>query len=253
MAKIGTELFFIHNEERSDKLTFRHDISVSKDGTFSTMLPKDIIEKLKSVKINVHRNRLSNEGYLSSNTLEGLKKEVNEVCSQYFKSQVIEKKIVIIYSITTLCSYGMSGNDFIPNLSSEFNPTSQWKDGTAKLYATNRSPFGILVAVEIVERRTISYPNGNTAYVDHSARESGLIREKEKEDYNLKWLNGINSMSFNRGWYGIKESEIDYSPEATSFFVNLITSIFRLNEKIMPFLDSDGIKKLIEGNHKLLG
>lgn len=264
MAKVSTELLCLDGSEKAE-LKFKYDVNVDKEGLFSTTLPKDIVELFKDANIDLHQNRMKNLGYLSDKTLEGLKKKVKDISLEYLSRELISEKIVLQYIIQTQCSYALDkAGNICPNPSKEWTgmpyymesgaesfPNNKWIEGNIKIYACNPTPFGLQIYIKPFVRRDYKYKSGKTKTEYSRMCYGGEIAEKSLEQgYYLRWLDSVTCIN-KTGDLPIKE--MDYSEIVAEFFVNMIKSICKLNERIKDFLEPDMILKIAESRTKLLG
>lgn len=263
MAKVSTELLCLDGSEKKE-LKFRYDVSVDKEGIFSTTLPKEIVELFQTANIDLHLNRMKNFGYLSDKTFEGLKNKVKDISLEYLSRELISEKIILQYVIQTQCSYGISkSGDVCPNPSKEWTdmpyymeegaenfPNNSWHEGNIKIDAFNPSPFGIQVYIRPFVRRDYKYKSNKTKTEYSRMCYGGDIAEKALEKgYYLRWLDSIPCIKKTKE---LSVKEIDYSEVVAEFFVNMIKSICNLNERIKDFLEPDVIQKIAESRTKLL-
>lgn len=245
-----------------DNLKFRYDISVDRDGEFTTTLPKDVVEKLQAANVDLKPNRLNNYGFFIDKTLEGLKKKVDHVVDDYFSRKLTSRKIIIKYVIQTTCSYCLDihGN-VVPNGADEwtkkgYSPSAgcAWKEGTVSHDATHRHPFGISVYAKPFVREDYVYKSGTkkTEYINMCY--GGAFADNAIErGYSLKWLSDIPAQDVPQESRESDVKEMDYTENVAKFFVNLIMSICKLNEQIKDKLDPKSILKLIAQKQHLLG
>lgn len=228
-------------------LNFSYKIYVNKEGEFSTTLPTDIVALFSKAGIALDRNRARNQGYLFADTYEGLKKKVLELIHEYHSKETIEDKIVVQYIIQTTCSYclDIDGN-IVPNRSPLWTKTndSRWKGGTIDQHAMEPKPYGFQVYARGCQKEVNKYKSGTIKTEYHYLG----INDIEEGTY-LHWLNSFAAMTAPRGE---KLKEIDYTEENAKFFVDLITSICQLNEKIKDFVTPDKILSIINSKQKLL-
>lgn len=265
MAKIRTERLLLHLRDgiiekahiATDAcLDVKYDISVGTDGIFYTKI-KDTFEE-EALKVGLQYNEVR-RGVRSftfySDTIDGLIKKVEDFAKDIVSVEVIEDKIVIKYSIETLCSYIKNKKgEFVPNGSfvDDFGKDkgSYWEGGTITLDAVNRSPFGIQIYVEPVNKKVYRYKSGKT-YTEYDRTDVPNGYDKRDKRYYLQWLAGLTANS-KVEHYNATVREIDYNETIAKFFVDLFIGIFNINERIKDFLEPDVIKQIAENNQKLI-
>lgn len=262
MARLSTETLSLDGAVKKE-LYFKYDINVNKDGSFSTTLPKEIVEFFLAAGIKTGVNMLSNRGYFTDKTFDGLKEQIKNVGLEYLSKEMQEEKIVIRYVIQTMASYSKNYlGEIAPNATEEwtkmenvgegYNLTSRWYNGNVPVNATHTSPFGFLIYAQPFVKRTYKYRSGKL-YIEYTRMCYGgeIAEQKLKRGYYLRWLDGIPCIAPPKNNDAIEE--LDYDETTAEFFVGMIVSICTLNERIKDFLKPDQIKKIIESKTKLLG
>ena len=233
---------------REQELDFTYQVYVNKEGEFSTTLPLDIVKLFEEASIDLKQNhRTKKEGFFVSDTYQGLKNDIEGIIKEYYSKELIESKTVIRYAIQTTCSYCLDPDGNIaPNGQEYWTKTKEyrWKGGTVKQHAASPRPFGFLVYAEAYQRETLKFKSGKIKIEYRNLGEQQL----EQGTY-LHWLNSFASISKPRD---ADVKEIDYTEEAAQFFVELLSSICQLNERIKGFLSPDEITKIIDSKQKLL-
>lgn len=241
-----------HNHE--EDFQFSYTVSVTADGLFTTTLPSDVAVMLKVALISLENNRSGNPGFFSDKTLDALLTQVSSVITEYFSKKLVESKIVIKYTIQTTCSYCLDvDGEIVPNGMPEWVGEDRngkhgykWQNGTIGQNATNPHPFGLSVFARASKKEVFQYRSGKTVS-KYSYLNSGDI-DREEQRY-LHHLNSFASMSAPKGE---NPREIDYTENVARFFVDLLTSICRINEKIKDVLEPDKIAIIAESGQKLL-
>jgi hypothetical protein len=263
MAKLKREtLVFDGSERREFSVTF--DVYVNKDGSFVTTLPADTVKLFEDANINVQSNQLGNKGYYSSNSYEGLLKNVKEVCMEFMSREMVSEKIVVRYCIQTRCSYSFDKDgNVIPNPSSTYSGVpnkwngnhdesfAKWHNGNIDVNATHPTPFGLLMYAKAFIKRDFKYKSGKTKTEYTQMCYGGEIAEQALESgYFFKWLTDVPCIALPND--AVVE-EIDYTENICEFFVNMIKSICMMNEKLKDFLKPEAIEFLANQKTKLLG
>jgi hypothetical protein len=228
MARINTQHY------KSENLSFNYVVNVDKEGNFSTTLPSEVIEKMKVVGISFGFNRMNNEGYFISESLNSLIEKVEASADKYSAKELTDDKIILKYSVDTTCHYckseGVTG-DIVPNGGwvKDYDKKGKWFEGSTGTHAMDNLPYGFSCYVEPMRVKVWKFPDGETQkeYVR-------LSEEDYRDDETLFWLNSLVHMD-KRG--GIKE--IDYTPKLGSFFKGLILYICNINEKILSIFGEE--------------
>ena len=239
-----------------DDLRFKYDIAVDKEGAFTTTLPVDVVQKLQAANISLNQNRLRNLGFFRDSTLDGLKKQIGCIVEEYFSRKLISEKIVIRYFVKTSCSYCLSPDgDPVPNGSQDWTGSEDynWKTGTVDHNAYKPNAYGIEVYAKPCVREDYTYKSGIKKTEYNSISRNVTFSDVKETNYYLRWLDDLVAMVKPDGMQDTDTHEIDYTEQTAAFFVNLISSICKLNEKIKDQLDPKSILKLISQKQHLLG
>lgn len=252
MAKLRTEKIKMDGSVKGE-LEFKYDINVNKDGTFTTTIPQNIVELFDAAQIDLSRNQLRRKGYFTSDTIDGLTKQVLKCCEEYLSRKMISHEIVIKYCIQTTCSYCLDiKGEVVPNGSNEWTKTKDgsyhWKQGTENQHANEHHPFGINIYAKPFHKREFKYKSGKIKqeYEHFSAFGSS---ETKKNQHYLKWLEGISSICPPE--HG-KIMEITYSEDVAKVFVDMLKGICMINEKIKDLITPDKIQLIADSKLKLL-
>ena len=218
MSKLTTRYY------KSENLTFQYNVNIDKDCMFTTTIPAEVVEKMKTAGIEFKTNRLKNEGYFVSDTIVGLEKAVKEDCDKYSKKELVEEKIILRYSLDTTCSYCKTKDgQLVPNghfaklIDGDYN----WTSGTIETNYNNLHPFGFTCYVKPYKVTMWKFPDGMIQNV------YDLLNVDKCEDETLQWLAGLCGINSD------KYKEVDYTPELGLFFKNIILYIFRINEQFL--------------------
>lgn len=257
MAKLCTERIHVAAEKGSSdgSISIKFDIFVNKSGEFTTTLPKEIVDQLEAAQIFLETtNRMGTKGFLTSSTKDGLTKKVSELAKEYVSRELVSEKLVIRYAIETKMSYQLSKEGkVLPNGS--FIDGTGWRSGTISTNATNRSPYGLKVYAGIFAKKDWKYKSGIIKTTLDGFWGSNGISQTRKEAPNLHWLANLTTISPKDDW-GSREmdvSEMDYTEENAKFFVDLISALCLLNEKILPIIrDRDSLLDFINSKQKLI-
>ena len=257
MGKLCTERIHCDTERGSNdcSITIKFDIYVNLSGEFTTTLPKEIVSKLEAAQISMKTNRAGTKGFLSSNTKDGLIKQVSELAKEYVSKELISEKLVIRYAIETKMSYQLSKDGkVLPN--GAFGDGTGWKNGTKETNAINRAPYGLRVYAGIFSKKDWKYKSGIIKTTLDGFWGSNGISQTREEAPNLHWIANLTSISTKdeRGSDDMTISEMDYTEENAKFFVDLISALCLLNEKILPIIsDKEVLLNFINSKQKLIG
>lgn len=244
-----------------NRLIFDLKVNISQDGMFTAYLPDNVIELFKESSIELKQNprRRSKEGFYDADTLNGITEQIRTDISEYFSRELIESKIVIKYNIRTTCAYSINAKEeIVPNCGSwdwgEDDENLDWRTGSVDQDCAHSKPYGILVYARPFERKAYRYKSGLEKIEYAGYYTNGHSFEDGKYLYHLA---SFCSMSVPGDKFGYnhteKLDELDYTEDTAQFFVELLTSICRLNENIKDLLDPKSILKVIENKQKLLG
>lgn len=235
-----------------NEINFKYDINVSKDGIFSTMLPKDIVELFENANVDMAKNRRYNKGYISGNTIQEVSDSVKDICKEYLSRELISESIILKYAIETRAAYCLgSDGDIYPNgrfkaaikKDDEYQNGgyANWRNGTISINATSPNNYGMLVFVKPLNKLVYKYKSGKTKTEYVSIHESD-------EDEVLNWLCNLTCIAPNK----LSPKEIEYTTDIGNVFINMIKSICLLNERIKDFLEPDGIRLIADSTMKQL-
>ncbi|MBE3122079.1 MAG: hypothetical protein IMZ58_07740 [Thermoplasmata archaeon] len=223
-----THLTTLHYE--NENLTFKYDVSIDKQGRFTTTIPKEITEKLMSIGIKLNSGRRQTYGFFSAESLNELEKKVEETADKYSKKKLVDEKIVIKYAVDTHCSYCRSASrNIYPNGRVEedaegYEKGYHWIEGTKHSSSMDRKPYSLEVAFEIQKAKTWEFPNGE------QTKEYVRLEESDtKDDEVLYWLTSLCGLSFS---HDSTVKEIEYTKDIGVLFRNMILFIFNINEQI---------------------
>lgn len=239
---------------RDKDLDFQCKVAINADGIFTTYLPENIVMQLEAVGIrcNKNPNNRTRTGYYSDAMLAGLKDQVGRVLTEYNSSKIIETRLVIRYCIETTCAYCINdAGDIVPNGQSEWNEGNDsysWATGTIDQHAAYPRPYGIRVWAAVFRKVVRERLTGkkNTDYEQlHTNDIEQMGADMTGSPYHLASFASIKSPNSDI-------QEIDCTEENAAFFVEMLTGICALNEKIKEKLDPKSIVKMIESRQKLL-
>ena len=242
-------------KDSSDRVMFDLKVNVNQDGLFTAYLPPEIVQRFEEsgIALKVNPARRSRNGFFSSNTMQGILIEINTCIAEYFSRELFKEEEIIKYDIQTTCAYGINANnDITPNCSSyDWAVDSEelnWRSGTVRHDSCSPAAFGILVYAEPFLKQTYKYKSGDEKIEYHGIYSNDTDKEKRPALYALS---SVPNMDTPDG-YGDNVKEIAYTEETAKFFIELLKSICRLNEKIKDQLDPKSLMEVIESGQKLL-
>ena len=252
MPKLTTERIVMDGAIKNE-IDFKYSISVSKEGLFSTMLPKEISEMFANANVDMAKNRLYNKGYISGSTISEVNQAVKEICKEYLSRELISETIVLKYGIETRAAYCLgSDGEIYPNgrfkaaliYDTEYKGSSyaNWKNGTVSIHASSPNNYGMLVYVHPLTRLVYKYRSGKTK------TEYANVNYDDDTDYVLHWLANLTVIAPG----GLPIKEIEYTPNIGMVFINMIKSICLLNERIKDFIEPDAIRIIANSEIKKL-
>lgn len=233
---------------------FKVDVKVSQDGQFRGRLDTATETLFKACGIKLDYQHRFKYGYFS-NTLQGIQQAIGADIVKICSIEEVSRETILRFSISTMCSYvKLEAGDFGPNGcwpgAIKDAHGGCWHIGTVDVNATNTSPTGIEFCVVPYTKITEVYGANGELRVTYDKISTHLCDGVDPGS-PLDWLASLTcqAMPSNDTWH-----EIPYTYEAGMFFMNLYKSMYRMNEAIKPYLNKDGIIKLIEMNNtKLLG
>lgn len=242
MAKVTTLTISEHND--NTRLSVTTSVNVTKEGLFTTTLPKEDVDKIRLYGIKLPTNRIGKEGYFSDSTLSGLEKQIREILKKCLSYKVVEEIPVIRYQILTRCMFSMdSEGNIVPKASKEWTGCGdvKWKNGTCKLDGLNAKPFGFEIYAKIFLKRIIEYGN----------REQKVEYQKliTKEGTYAHWLNNVPLISHNPHQ---PMMEVECNEHTAKMFVDAIKSICMISERIKDFVNPEQIKVMAESGRPIL-
>lgn len=236
MAKL-TDLHIVKLFD-DDRIVFDTPVSVTKDGMFTTTLPREAAETLESYGPKLDVNRAGRAGFFSSDTLEGLRREIEKAVNEAISKELVEDKLIIKYSVTTKCSYAIdTDGEIIPNGCWRKDPVERgkeygtdWREGNANSRSYGNLPT-VSVFARVFHKRTYAYRSGRTI------QKLEIYRPKIKDGRgsSIDWINSLCNISSSDSIFDHKEDythtpEVDATEENAAMFVRLFKLIFQCNE-----------------------
>ena len=242
MPKVTTERICLDGAVKGE-LSFKYDIQVNADGTFSEKLPADIVEKLKNAGISLGFNKQRRDGYFSDNTIDGLKSQVTAICKEYISRELVRETIVIAYQIRTTAAFCYTQDgDIVPNGGWVKGERVKWEQGTESHYASYPHPFSVSVYANPMIKREYVYRSGKE-YVNYTNLSDNSLSEFTKEPFvvtgSLYWLSELTVQDKISGKSLIY---VDYTPEIADFFVMVIKNMCKLSEALKNFVNPETLE-----------
>lgn len=240
-----TTLNFIHRGK--EEIKFSYDVNVSKDGTFSTTLPKEAVSKIEAYGVTLNKNRIGNPGYFSAKTMEELEKKIHKAVEEAVSCELVSTEDVIRYQIVICASYCRNGADetdteLYPN-GVGLNGNYQWINGNERSDNLEKKPTSFSVYVKPMTVKRYRYKSGE------ERTEVGNIDEKKYHKGSaILFLNSLVNI-FPKRFIEVKE--LPCTEENAEFFKKAIMSIWKLNEALGKILHDDTLELAIKGQ-KLL-
>lgn len=236
------EVVAIADNDRDMMMKVKIDVSVTKDGIFTTTLSKEDAETIESYGVELKSNKAGRAGFFSSDTMVGLINKVYEVLKACLSYKVVSRTPVIRYNFKTSCNYLMDGDEVVPNgyYLKGYNG-SEWKCGTVDNHGfSSTGCFGVNVFARPYMKRVVEYTNGNQKiFYDHAEFEDGSY---------MKCLDDFGGMSE-------RIQNVLYEMEGTEknakFFVDILKSICIFNERLKGLLESNSLESLINSQKEL--
>lgn len=248
-------IFVLTDNERVD---FTTPVSVSKDGIFSTTLPKEANEKLSAYGLAMSTNRIGNPGYFSAKTLEELDKDITSFAKECISRKLVDECLVIKYEINTRCNY-------IKDEDGELNPNGLWtkklmsfEEGKARWRVGNDNPPqnkctpSISVWAKVFNKKTYRYHSGKEI-VKYEYYEPNT---KRQERTSLDWINSLCNTSPSKETIFrtlldddiIRMPEVDATQQNGQFFITMYQLIFKMNEMFHDFNQPGAVEYFLKNN-----
>jgi hypothetical protein len=264
MAKLGKRNIEVQsNIDYTQRISFDVDINVSKDGEFYFTLNDEQKETLYKLGVDISstfNHRTHKIGTFYSNSLDLLISNFKALVSDAVSAETLEDKYVIIYKISTACSYTTSEGIPVPN-GTYAKKEEKDKDGYCKWYkgeSDGENGFGFNIYAAVYKKQVLKFRNGKvkTFYwaLNYKQSETELgefgkrLNHFKLETADIRDPYSPNSHS---SMYG--RSEIDYNEANAKFFHDLLVSVCKLNEQIKHFVNEpDKMQMVINSSMKLL-
>jgi len=229
-------------------------VNVTKEGLFTTTLPKEAVDTLSQYGIKMDCNRLGNPGYFEADTLNGLERKIHAFVKECISRTLIEEKIILKYDLCTNCHYVKdTDGELVPNgywvkNPDDMNKTAHWREGTEGNNAISSRPAQLSLWVKPYHKKRYAYASGKeiTIYEPYK-RTDEFARGKAP----LDWLASLINIAPTRGLFSetlARYPEVEATDENCRFFVSMMKFIFKANELLKDFALPENILDFIEQN-----
>lgn len=257
MAKL-TDLHIVKLFD-DDRIVFDTPVSVTKDGMFTTTLPREAAETLESYGPKLDVNRAGRSGFFSADTLEGLRRKIEKAVDEAISKELVEDKLVIKYSVTTKCSYAIdTDGEIIPNGCWRKDPVERgkeyetdWRKGNSNDPSGDNLP-SVSVFARVFHKKTYAYRSGKTI------QQLEFYRPKIKDGRgsSIDWINSLCNISSSDNSFGHKNDythtpEVDATEENAAMFIRLFKLIFQCNELFKEMNNPEYMLAFIANNRQL--
>lgn len=242
--KVTTLQFVYRGKER---IKFTYDVNVTKDGRFTTTLPKEAVSLIESYGVTLDKNRAGNTGFFSSDTMEGLASNIYKAVEEAVSCELVGTEDVIKYQIMICAAYCRNGADetdteLYPN-GVGLNGGYIWKDGNVRCDGLDRKPASFSVYVKPMTIKRYRYKSGK-----ERTEEANIDERKYPKGSAILFINSLVN-TYPNNFMAVKE--ISCTEENAEFFKKAIMSIWKLNEAIGKILKEDTLEQAIK-TQKLL-
>lgn len=254
MAKLGKATCGVRTE--LETLRFEIEVSVTKDGMFTTTLDEGVVAKLVGYGIPMKRNRLGREGFFESSTYDGLVSSVNDYVKECLSATLVEEKEVIQYVMASSCHYcegdERDGFEIYPNcewvpehLKEKDGSHRRWKNGTEN---NSRGPYSVSVCFRVVKKQVWKFQSGREVVKYEYSRQNDSRS-------NVDWLKSVVRMDLN-GWGASNWDrnpnvrEVDATEENASVFVQVVKFICKASRFFSQLTDPELLLKMAKESVK---
>lgn len=217
----------------NEKIHIVTPVTVTKEGLFTTTLPEESANLLRDYGLELKPNRAGRKGFFSSDTLEGLRKQIEKVAREALSRELIEDKLVIKYQVITKGSYVLDDDKeivpngyWVKNKQSDDNFCDNWREGNANDRYRGNIPT-ISVFARVFRKKTYTYKSGKLLHTLEP------YYAKNGRGGSIDWINSLCNIApnyaGNRPDYD-RFPEIEATEENAAMFVKLLTFIFQCNE-----------------------
>jgi len=244
MAKLGKREVVAVSDDRRMRMSVEFDVTVNKEGLFTTTLPEDEVEKIKDLGVELSTNgrRNGREGFFAGPDLSKLLDDIHRVLCQCVSRELLSEEIMIKYGIVSVCGHWLTvDGDIIPNGAwtedGQPDEDTYWVHGTKAASSTDRLAPGVMFCAQPIVRSIYRYKNGEEKTVNEVISVSSLKETdfyNEEKYYSLRWLANIPNIRMP------KEADvqyIDFTPERGEFFVNFYKAMCKFGTALAVLED----------------
>lgn len=239
-----------------ERIHIETPVTVTKEGLFTTTLPETSAQVLKDYGMDLRANRAGRSGFFSSDTLEGLRREIEKVAREAISRELIEDKLVIKYQVNTSGTYAIDEDgEIIPNgyWRKDKKPgedyQTNWHEGNVNMPAYFGNTPTIKVFARVFHKKTYSYKSGKTLETLET------YHPKNGRGGSVDWINCLCNIRPDVG----SSSNIDYTrfaeveatEENAEMFVKLFKLIFQCNELFKDMNNPKYMLAFIANNRQL--
>lgn len=237
-----------------EKIHIVTPVTVTKEGLFTTTLPDQSAKILLDYGMDLKHNRAGRSGFFSSDTLEGLRKQIEKVALEAISRELIEDKPVIKYQVITKGHYVLDDdNEIIPNgcwvkdKKSDDNFCNKWREGNSNNTFHGDTPT-ISVFARVFHKKTYSYKSGKLLHTLEPYRP-----KQNGRGNSLDWINSLCNIT--PVYFGFKPDynqfpEVEATEQNAAIFVKLFTFIFQANELLKEMQNPEYLLAYIAANQK---
>ena len=262
MAKLGKRTIEVHNDiDYMQRISFDVEIYVSKEGEFYFTLSKEQKERLLKLGVDLSstiNKRTCAVGTFRSNSLDTLISNFKNLVSEAVSAETLEDKFVVLYKISTNCSYTMSEGIPVPDgtyLKKEEKDGEycKWCQGEGD----GENGFGFYVYAAVYNKQVLKFNNGDvkTFYWCLNRDESKKLGEYGERLNHFRLKTGdIRDPYGERSFTKMGgRNEIDYNETNAKFFYDMLVAVCKLNEQIKHFANEpEKMQAIINTSTKLL-
>lgn len=243
--KVTTLNFCFRGKE---DIAFSYDVNVSKDGTFTTTLPKEAVTMIESYGINLNHNRLGNPGYFSAKSMEELQIYIYNAVEEAVSCELVSTEDVIKYQILICAAYcrniaDKTDTELYPN-GAYLNGKYQWVEGNVHPSPWDKHPTSFSVYVEPVSLKRYRYKSGK-----ERIEETSIDVRKYPEGSAIRFINALVN---NQPCNSIEWKQMPCTEVNAEFFKTAIISIWKINESLGKILNDDTLEQAIKEQQVLL-
>lgn len=238
-----------------EKIHIVTPVTVTKEGMFTTTLPEASVQTLRDYGMELRPNRAGRAGFFSSETLEGLRREIEKVAKEAVSRELIEDKLVIKYQVNTSGTYALDDDgEIIPNgywrktKKPGDDYSTNWREGNVNMPAYFGNTPTIKVFARVFHKKTYSYKSGKTLETLET------YHPKNGRGGSVDWINCLCNIRPDVG----SSSNIDYTrfaeveatEENAAMFVKLFKFVFQANELLKEMSNPEFLLAYIAANRQ---